>query len=176
MPPRGTKPKPLEVRAAEGGTVRKGAVSHRPVVQAVQLSPRLLSAPPPPASLTSPDAVELWESEAVQALFEHGVMTVADVPALTLMCQHYGDYAEARAVLDKQGRFAYGSTGQMIAHPAIAILEKSSMQFLRYAGEFGMTPTARTRVGLMDAARRTLNQDLHDRLGSNPRLVDEETK
>jgi len=162
------------VRAREGGTALTGTVSHRPAPKPILTSPRLLTpSREPPPQLRNPDAIEFWQSEPVVALFEHGVITVADVPSLIAMCQHWGDLCQARRVLDEQGRYVHGSNGQMQVHPASRLADRASEQFLRYASEFGMTPTARTRVGLMDAARRNLSQDLSDRLGSNPRLVDE---
>jgi len=165
----GTKPKPAELRAIEGGTARKGSVSRRPIPEPTLLSPRITELPAPPRDLP-PEGVELWEGPCA-LLAAHGVLTLADVPAILVMCRHYAMMERVRKVLDRQGYFDLGSTGQMVGHPGVKIFNEASSSFLRYASEFGMTPSTRARIGLTDVARRTLAQDLEERLGPNPRRV-----
>ena len=61
--------------------------------------------------------------------------------------------------------------GQTVIHPAMRVFQDSSAGYLRYAQHFGLTPSARVKLGLNDAARRTLQADLEDKLGYNPRRV-----
>jgi P27 family predicted phage terminase small subunit len=78
---------------------------------------------------------------------------------------------QAEAVLDRYGFFALGSTGQVVAHPAVRVLNEASAMFLRYATEFGLTPSSRVKLGLNEAARRTLAMELEEKLGKNPRAA-----
>lgn len=166
----GRLPKPAEQRIIEGGTSGNGALSHRAAPRPVVLAPRIsaFDRPEPPDDLP-PEGRELWDI-SIECLIELNAAQMIDVPALRMMCRAYARAERAAKVLDKQGMFARGSTGQITEHPANRIYEKASHEFLRYATEFGITTLARTRLGLLDVTRRSLSQDLDVRtLGRNPR-------
>lgn len=170
MAPRGRPPKLSEQRVVEGGTKSRGVVSHRKTAQPVVLAPRVTAfdRPVPPDNLP-PEALEFWDV-AIEALIDLNAAQMIDVPALEMLCTHYWMAKGARKVLYEQGQFAHGSTGQITEHPAMKIFERQSALFLRYAEQFGLTTLARTRLGLMDVARRSLEDDLSVRtLGRNPR-------
>lgn len=161
-----TRPKPAALRSAEGGTAKRGAVSHRPVPAVVEIAPPLHDLRPPKE--LGREGRQLWR-ERVVPLVELGVVSEADRPAVTAMCQHWERMQRAQRVLDVQGYFVPGSMGQMVTHPALRIVNDASTHFLRYATEFGLTASARVGLGLADVARRTLQHDLDERLGFNPR-------
>ena len=158
---------PAETRKRQGGSRAAGTVSHRPIPEPALVGRRILEAPPPRPDMPA-EAKQFW-TEHVAELFEIGAVSSVDVPALEEMCLHYAVTVRTRRVLDAQGYFTLGSTGQLTGHPGIGIVHNASQAFLRYASEFGLTAAARTRIGLQDAARRTLQHDLQDRLGPNPR-------
>jgi phage terminase small subunit len=60
---------------------------------------------------------------------------------------------------------ALGSTGQVVEHPMVQTGRAAAALFLRFAGEFGATPLARTRIALGKAAGRKIEADLEDALG-----------
>lgn len=158
----------MALRALEGGSAAKGAVSHRPVPVRVELG-AVLEDERPPRELGR-HGRELWRSIVVD-LIRLGLVTTADRAAAVAMCGAWERMRRAELVLDEQGFFVPGSMGQMIAHPAVRIASDASAQFRRYAVEFGLTPSARVGLGLQDAARRSIQHDLEERLGFNPRRM-----
>lgn len=162
----GPKRKPIALREREGGTAKKGAVSHRPLPARVELARQVFDEEPP-ADLPV-EARTFWRTVIV-GLIRIGMITEADRPAVETMCEHYAMMKSARRLLDRQGYTTLGSTGQLVAHPAHRIFNDASTQFIRYATEFGLTPSARVGLGLTEAARRTLQMDIDERLGFNPR-------
>jgi P27 family predicted phage terminase small subunit len=166
---RGRPAKTAEARIVEGGSPGQGAISHRPLARPVVLAPRITaqSRPECPEGLPA-EGRDLWEA-SVEFLIDINAAQVIDVPALRVMCIHYAMASQASDVLAEQGFFSRGSTGQMVEHPAVRIFERQSARFLAYATEFGLTTLARTRLGLLDVTRRTMESDLNNGLGRNPR-------
>jgi len=159
------RPKPAALRALEGGTARTGAVSKRPMPARVELGGDLDEKAP--AELGR-EGRQLWR-DVVVGLIRLGLVTEVDRPAAVALCLHWQRMRRAERVLERQGYFVPGSMWQMVAHPALRIANDASTLFLRHAVEFGLTPSARVGLGLADAARRTLQHDLDEKLGYNPR-------
>lgn len=164
----GRPAKTAEQRIIEGGTPGKGAVSHRPVKKALVLTQRISTdnRPQAPANLP-PIGRELWD-DVIEALIDINAAQTLDVPMLTMMCMHYA-LAHAAWEVTLANPFVQGSTGQMRENPAMRVWERNSDAFMRRATEFGLTTLARTKMGLLDVSRRSLESDLNDGLGRNPR-------
>ena len=147
-------------------------INHRPLVEPVVLSAKLdrHNLPEPPEDMPD-EGKELWW-EVLPWLVEVNVIQTIDMPSFIQMCRVYAQAERARKVLDEQGYFALGSGGQLSEHPAIKILQTAQMMFLRHAGEFGMTTMARTRLGLMDVQRKSIQQDMEWTLGPSTRAAD----
>jgi P27 family predicted phage terminase small subunit len=158
---------PAHKKPAEQRVLEQGSVDHRPVPMPLVTSARVLECPPPPKSLPK-EGKRLWET-TVRRLFEIGFVTEVDVPALHEMCRQWAHAQRLLRVLDKQGYFTLGSVGQLVTHPALRAYQDASNAYIRIAREFGMTPSARASIGLTDAAKRTLQMDIAERLGPNPR-------
>jgi P27 family predicted phage terminase small subunit len=126
--------------------------------------------PEPPDDLPT-EGVELW-NDVLPWLVQVNVIQMIDLPTFTQMCRVYAQAERARKVLDEQGFFALGSGGQLAEHPAMRILQTAQMMFLRHAGEFGMTTMARTRLGLMDVQRRSIQHDMDWTLGPSTRAAE----
>ena len=157
------KSKPLELHAAEG----------RPVAEPVMLSARFdpLELPLPPADMPE-EGKQLWQ-EVLPWLVQVNVIQTIDLPIFHQMCRVYATVLRNQKVLDEQGYFALGSGGQITDHPAVKVLQTAQMMFLRFAAEFGMTTMARTRLGLMDTQRRSIQQDMDWTLGPSTRNLEE---
>lgn len=155
-------------RAKQGGTENRNAVSHRKPPRTPVLSQRIVRASDleAPKGLM-PEARELWDV-MVQDLAAVGAAQKKDVPALRLMCMHYGFAMQAARVLSEQGTFAAGSMGQLVDHPANRQFNTHSMAFLRYAGRFGGTLQDALQLGI-DALTLDRLDDVNERLGPNPR-------
>lgn len=117
------------------------------------------------------EGVELWQ-RTMPWLVQVNVLQTIDLPAFEQMCRVYAQAERARKVLDENGYFALGAGGQIVEHPSMKILQTAQMMFLRHASEFGMTTMARTRLGLMDVQRKSIQQDLDWTLGPSTRAAD----
>lgn len=80
-------------------------------------------------------------------------MTEMDRAALAAYCQAYGVWAQAeRAILKLQaggeinGLLMKTTNGNVIQHALIGIANKARADLVKFAAEFGMTPSARSRV------------------------------
>lgn len=168
----GPAPKLAETRALEGGTGGNGVISHRAVPPVITLAPKLDAThiPEPPDDIPE-EGKQLWR-DVVPFLAEVNVVQEIDLPAVKAMCVAYAQMERARRVLDEQGYFALGSTGQMTEHPAKRIHDTSSALWLRYAQEFGLTTMARTRLGLLDVQRKSIQQEMDWTLGPSTRKRD----
>lgn len=155
-------------RVKQGGTPGQNAVSHRKQPTTPVLSQRVVRASDleVPKGLP-PDGVDLWH-DLVQELASVGAAQKKDVPALRLMCMHYGFAMLAARVLAEQGTFASGSMGQMVDHPANRQFHAHSTAYLRYAREFGGTLSSALSLDI-DALTRDRLDSVNDRLGANPR-------
>jgi P27 family predicted phage terminase small subunit len=106
-----------------------------------QFDPALL---PPPPHLTEA-AIAEWNRVAPQ-LYAVRVLTAADLASLAAYCQAYADWIHARTELDKHGFTITTEKGNLIQSPWVGIANKAMNNFVRYAAEFGMTPSSRSRV------------------------------
>ena len=113
--------------------------------------------PEPPAFLTE-DAVNEWW-RVVPELRALGLLTVLDVQPLAAYCVAYAHWIAAEQALAQMaagdprfnGLMITGSTGSHLANPLVKIARTAAADMLRIAGEFGMTPRARSHL---DAAGR----------------------
>lgn len=62
-----------------------------------------------------------------------------------------------------------GSTGQVVANPLLEEERASFGLFLRFCEQYGLTPSARARLGLAVLEGRTLKRELEDELGPSAR-------
>jgi P27 family predicted phage terminase small subunit len=81
-------------------------------------------------------------------LLECGLMTEIDGPALALYCQAWSRWVEAEENLVKYGTVIKSPSGFPMPSPYLAIANKAMAQMTRVLVEFGMSPSARTRVSV----------------------------
>jgi P27 family predicted phage terminase small subunit len=95
-----------------------------------------------------------------------GLLTEVDVTALGLMCEALAQYFEARALVDMEGMMAMSDKGNRYQHPALAVMKSTRQEVLKWAAQFGMTPSARSRITLdTDAAEPSLADMLFEMVG-----------
>jgi P27 family predicted phage terminase small subunit len=108
--------------------------------------------PEPPAFITGYAADEWWKT--APELHRLGLLTRIDVPALAAYCHAFGQWrmaAEALAMMQANDpvtgglliRTKYGDAAQ---NPLVSIVRKHAADVVRYAGEFGLTALARSRL------------------------------
>ncbi|HWE82793.1 MAG TPA: phage terminase small subunit P27 family [Gaiellaceae bacterium] len=153
--PRGRKPKPVEQR------IREGNPGNRPLPEPLQLDNRT---PRKPAGLP-PAAAELWD-EIVPVLEQAKVLHSIDRAALQAMCIEWSRYLDANADVEEESPYALGSMGQVVEHPAVGTARTSAHMFLRFAEQFGLTPSARARISAMAQVAQGL--DLEAILDAKP--------
>jgi P27 family predicted phage terminase small subunit len=145
MPPRGVKPTPTNIKIITGNPGGRAMPKQEP-------RPRVRK-PSAPAHLNE-DAVQEW-SRVIDELVAAGIMSGLDRAALGAYCQAYGRWAQAERALAKMSNQADGLiiktvSGNMIQNPLVGVANKAMSDMMRYASEFGMTPSARTRISAID--------------------------
>lgn len=144
MAARGQKPKPTQLKLVTGNP------GGRPLPKKEAVIPNAEPLPPP---FLTEDALEEW-NRVCKLLYDAGLMTEADRGALSAYCQAYGRWAEAEkalALMAKKDNLTRAlmvktSNGNAIQNPLVGTANKAMADMVRYATEFGMTPSARSRV------------------------------
>lgn len=143
----GPPPKPLALRIIEGNPGRQ-----RLPRETVIDMPSTIPDPPP---ILNKIAREEWFRVA-EGLHALGLLQQVDRNCLGAYCQSYAMWVQALRGLaeiaktdDVNGGLTIETTnGNVIQNPMVGIANKAAADMLRYAGEFGMTPAARTRMAI----------------------------
>lgn len=98
MAKRGRPPKATQARRREGGTEKRGDISHRPLPAPVVVAGRNVPIEPP-ADIPD-DARLLWE-EIVKQLAEAGIIDRIDLPMLRDYCIQYARARQAARLIDE---------------------------------------------------------------------------
>lgn len=158
--PRGKAPDPTRATRKTGNRPKPGeAKVSKEIVPTVVVNPaRVL--PQPPEGL--PDgAVEVWK-RVVDELDTRGLKET-DLEAVTMLAHAAWTHAETRRKIAKMGVLVKGPRGPMV-NPLLKVARDEASTYLRLANEFGLTPAARLRLGLMTLAGQSLAQALSDDL------------
>jgi len=92
----------------------------------------------------------VWDYTMVQLLAMRTV-TMADRDSLHGYCQAVVLFDDASLMLEEEGIIVIaGSSGRPLPHPAQKIQREAANQLRAYANEFGLTPSARTRIRVGD--------------------------
>ncbi len=154
----GRKPLPSAVKEARGNPGKRRLNDREPQAPAGM----------PECPKWLPDrARECWADLAPQ-LEGMRVVTRADRLALILLCQHYAEWMDALDLIEEAGGVTYESeteAGARIvrAHPAVAIAADAARRVKALLVEFGLTPSARTRVKASEAEPEDPAEALLDR-------------
>ena len=141
MTTKGRKPKPTTLRLLNGNAGKRPLNKSEPVID--------MPMPEAPSHL-SETAVKEWD-RVVEELSASGMLTGLDMGALAAYSQAYGRWVDAEGVLAKMGNTAEGLiiktvSGNYIQNPIVGVANKAMSDMVRFASEFGMTPSARSRV------------------------------
>lgn len=86
-----------------------------------------------------------WKRMATK-LHDIGLLTYIDKAALAAYCQAYGRWVEAEKVVKKTGILYTTEKGNIIQHPSVGVANTAMRDMMKYASEFGMTPSARSKI------------------------------
>ena len=136
MATRGRKPKPTAMKVLEGNPGKR---------------PLNLAEPHPEKKLPDcPDWLEdeakaEWERLAVP-LYNLGLLTELDMAAFASYCQAYARWKEAEEFISQHGSIVKTKTGFWQQVPQVYIARANQAMMLKAAAEFGLTPSARSRI------------------------------
>jgi P27 family predicted phage terminase small subunit len=141
---RGRRPKPTALKLIEGNRGKRPFNQNEPQV------PTPMPTAPPHLTV---DALEEWDRVAVW-LHRIGLLSEVDRAALAAYAQAYGRWVQAERAIAKMaerdqltgGLMIKTTNGNAIQNPVVGIANKAAADMMRYATEFGMTPSSRTRI------------------------------
>jgi len=140
----GRKPQPTKLKIIRGNPGGRKLNKNEP---------ELPSSNPTPPNFLSAEAVVEW-GRVVGYLSSSGLLTEIDRGALATYCQLYGRWEQAEMALASlaktdpinRGLVIETTNGNAIQNPLVGIANKAAADLNRYCLEFGMTPSARSRV------------------------------
>lgn len=133
---RGPKPTPTALRLVRGNPGKRPLPTDEPKPR-----PQI---PACPRHLNGPARTE-WKRISVE-LARMGLVTQLDRAALAAYCVAWGRWLQAENRLKRQGAVVKTVNGNEIQNPYLAIANRAMAQMKEFLLEFGMTPSARTRV------------------------------
>ena len=143
MPVRGRRPKPTKLKILEGNPGKRPLNEHEPKPKPITPAcPRWLS----------PVAKKEWK-RIVPELENLGLLTCVDGAALEGYCQSYARWVEAEQFMVKHGTIFKTPSGYIQQVPQVAIAQKYLNIVKAFCGEFGLTPSSRSRVDVKASAK-----------------------
>jgi len=143
----GRKPRPAALRLLGGR--HAGVDSGGRKVEAGPEFRRLL--PLKPMEL-SPEAAEHWDL-IVEELARLELTKPLDAGALAATCETWARFAQAQAAINREGllvevemRRGDVAWTETRVHPAVRIVEAASKEYRAWCSEFGLTPSAESRL------------------------------
>lgn len=136
MATRGRKPKPTALKVLEGNPGKRPLNTDEP-------KPKK-KAPKCPSWL-EPVAKKEWKRMS-KTLEQIGVLTQVDGAAFAGYCQAYARWREAEEFLTKHGTIFKTPSGYIQQVPQVSIAQTYLKIMKDFCSEFGLTPSARTRI------------------------------
>jgi P27 family predicted phage terminase small subunit len=135
----GRKPTPTHIKLLKGNPGKRALPRREPKpTRGVPTMPSHLSA----------RAKAAWKAIGPE-LDRMGVLTLADGKALELLCDAYAEYRAAREIVERDG-MTYESVSQhgtmWRTRPEVPIASDAYRRVAAMLREFGLTPSARTKV------------------------------
>jgi P27 family predicted phage terminase small subunit len=137
MTPRGRKPLPTNIKKLRGTWRPDRGNANEPKVQP--------GVPEPPEWLSA-DALAEWR-RIVPQLKAAGLLTRLDLAVLVGYVTAWADLCEATRNVAGHGTTYVSPRGTLVLHPELRRIEKARAALRAFASEFGLSPSARARVG-----------------------------
>lgn len=140
----GRKPTPTALKLVKGNPGKRAVNKKEAKVDLAQ--------PTPPAFLCDDGKVE-W-GRVIDKLYSAGLMTELDRAVLAAYCQSYGRWAQAERALARMAEkdplnsalMVKTTNGNAVQNPLVGTANKAQADMVRYALEFGMSPSSRSKV------------------------------
>jgi P27 family predicted phage terminase small subunit len=146
MGTRGPPAKPTHLKLLRGNPGCRALNQHEP-------RPGLLANPPPPPDTLTGYARDEWD-RIIGELYHLKLVTAVDIHPLAAYCEAYKRWKTAVRTLDEmaerdpvmRGQIVKTQSGGAAPNPIVMIADKAARDMVRFAGEFGLTPAARSRI------------------------------
>ncbi len=110
--------------------------------------------PQPPKHLDAQAMVE-WERVSA-ALYSAGVLSEIDSGGLAMYCQCYSRWKQAEQAIQKlaehdtinKGLMIETTNGNFVQNPMVGTANVAMRDAMKYASEYGLTPSSRVRLGI----------------------------
>lgn len=132
---RGPAPKPTQLKLLQGD--RKDRINLR--------EPIARDARPAAPDGMGADVREIWDY-TLDELTAMGTVAAADRDSLVAYCEAVVLHRKASAILSHSTVLIKGLGGGMVRNPALAIQRDAAHTIRAFAQEFGLTPSARSRI------------------------------
>ena len=137
MAVKGRKPKPTALKVLEGNPGKRelNKSEVKPVRGALPECPDWLET----------EAKAEWERLS-KIMYELGILTVLDVAPFASYCQAYARWKEAEEFISQHGSIVKTKSGYWQQVPQVSIAHSNQKIMMQAASEFGLTPSARSRM------------------------------
>ncbi len=148
MATRGRKPKPTALKVLNGNPGNRPLNKNEPKpCTAVSACPDWLEE----------EAKAEW-ARMGQILEDMGVLTEIDITAFAGYCQSYARWKEAEEFLTQHGSIIRTPNGYLQQVPQVSIAQTNLKIMLKFCEQFGLTPSARSRIVANNADSETADE------------------
>lgn len=147
MGKRGPKPKPTALRVFEGDPGRLLGKREG------ELQPPKPPEPPAAPEWLGEHGKAIWNQHA-PVLFAIGCLTHNDQKLLSLYCEAWDEFFDARAEIEREGSTCTTDKGTCYQHPAVGRKNKAIQRIRQIGGDFGMSPAARVGLNIQPPKQR----------------------
>jgi P27 family predicted phage terminase small subunit len=149
---KGRKPKPTAIKLLEGNPGKRPLNRKEP--KPAQKAPRC------PAWLDD-EAKKEWKRVG-KVLEQMGMLTELDMAAFAGYCQAYARWKTAEDFITQHGDMVRTPNGYIQQVPQVSIAQTNLKIMLRFCEEFGLTPSARSRI--VGEERQAASEDEMEKL------------
>ncbi|MFE9845784.1 phage terminase small subunit P27 family [Streptomyces goshikiensis] len=135
------KPRPAGLKLVEGTRPGRDSGGRK-----VTETPAFKRVPPEAPEWLPAEARAEWE-RVVPELARLDLLKPVDRSALTAYCLTWDRLVQAQMEMAADGSVLATNSQGRVRHPAVAVIEAASKELRAWAGEFGLTPSAESRVG-----------------------------
>jgi len=147
MAARGRKPKPTALKKLEGNPGKRPLNENEPKPAGVPVCPDWLE-----------DEAKAEWARTGGILADMGVLTEIDVTAFAGYCQAYARWREAEEFLTQHGSIIRTPNGYLQQVPQVSIAQTNLKIMLKFCEQFGLTPSARSRIVANKSVEETTDE------------------
>lgn len=156
MATRGRKPTPTAIKMLEGNPGRRALNKDEP--KPAKKAPRC-------PSWLEDEAKKEWKRMG-KILEQMGLLTDMDMAAFAGYCQAFARWKEAEEFLTQHGSIVRTPNGYLQQVPQVTIAQSNLKIVLKFCEQFGLTPSARSRIA-GDGAATDPEDDMEMLLGGD---------